>query len=133
MDPLLAWPPGIADVSAVTIRAARRRSARLPATVLSRGAGARRERRGQLGPRREDPLERGFGREPVYIREGGSIPIVNTFTQELGADALLLGWGQSDDNTHSPNEKFSLDDFHRGIRASAALWQELANLPHARK
>lgn len=73
-------------------------------------------------------IESGFGRAPVYIREGGSIPIVNTFTRELGADALLLGWGQNDDNTHSPNEKFSLDDYHRGTLASAHLWQELANV-----
>jgi succinyl-diaminopimelate desuccinylase len=74
-----------------------------------------------------DAIEHGFGRAPVYIREGGSIPIVNTFTRELGADALLLGWGQNDDNTHSPNEKFSLDDYHRGTLASAHLWQELAD------
>jgi succinyl-diaminopimelate desuccinylase len=73
-------------------------------------------------------VEAGFGRAPVFVREGGSIPIVTTFARELGADALLLGWGQNDDNTHSPNEKFSLDDYHRGIRASAYLWQELANL-----
>ena len=73
-------------------------------------------------------IEKGFGRAPVYIREGGSIPIVNTFSRELSADALLLGWGQNDDNTHSPNEKFSLDDYHRGTLASAHLWQELANL-----
>ncbi len=71
-------------------------------------------------------IEAGFGRPPVMIREGGSIPIVNTFAQELGADVLLLGWGQDDDNTHSPNEKFSLADFHRGIRSSACLWEELA-------
>jgi succinyl-diaminopimelate desuccinylase len=73
-------------------------------------------------------IEAGFGRAPVFIREGGSIPIVTTFTSELGADVLLLGWGQNDDNTHSPNEKFSLDDYHRGTRASAYLWQELAKL-----
>jgi succinyl-diaminopimelate desuccinylase len=71
-------------------------------------------------------VEAGFGRRPVFIREGGSIPIVNTFAELLKADVLLLGWGQNDDNPHSPNEKFSLDDYHRGIRASAALWQELA-------
>ena len=71
-------------------------------------------------------IEAGFGRAPVFIREGGSIPIVTTFTRELGADVLLLGWGQNDDNTHSPNEKFSLADFHRGIRASAHLWEELS-------
>ena len=74
-------------------------------------------------------IEAGFGRCPVFVREGGSIPIVNTFSRELEADVLLLGWGQNDDNTHSPNEKFSLADYHRGIRASAHLWQELAQLP----
>jgi succinyl-diaminopimelate desuccinylase len=73
-------------------------------------------------------VETGFGRRPVFIREGGSIPIVNTFADVLKADVLLLGWGQNDDNPHSPNEKFSLADFHRGIRASAALWQELSKV-----
>jgi acetylornithine deacetylase/succinyl-diaminopimelate desuccinylase-like protein len=74
-------------------------------------------------------IEAGFGRAPVYIREGGSIPIVGTFARELDADVLLLGWGQNDDNTHSPNEKFSLEDYHRAIKASAHLWSELAKLP----
>jgi succinyl-diaminopimelate desuccinylase len=73
-------------------------------------------------------IEGGFGRAPVYIREGGSIPIVTTFARELGADVLLLGWGQDDDNTHSPNEKFCLDDYHRGTLASAHLWEEMARL-----
>ena len=41
--------------------------------------------------------------------------------------SLLLGWGQDDDNTHSPNEKFCLADFHRGIKASAYLWNELSH------
>ncbi len=40
---------------------------------------------------------------------------------------LLLGWGLDDDNTHSPNEKFSLADFHRGIRSSARLWKEIGS------
>jgi succinyl-diaminopimelate desuccinylase len=71
-------------------------------------------------------IERSFGRAPVYIREGGSIPIVTAFREQLGVDVLLLGWGQDDDNTHSPNEKFSLEDFHRGTKASAYLWQELS-------
>jgi succinyl-diaminopimelate desuccinylase len=72
-------------------------------------------------------IEAGFGRRPVFIREGGSIPIVNLFAQVLKADVVLAGWGQNDDNPHSPNEKFSLDDYHRGTRASAALWKELAD------
>jgi len=71
-------------------------------------------------------IELGFERPPVFIREGGSIPIVTAFYERLGVDTLLLGWGLDDDNAHGPNEKFSLADFHRGIRASAYLWQELA-------
>jgi succinyl-diaminopimelate desuccinylase len=74
-------------------------------------------------------IESGFGTPPVYIREGGSIPIAGTFARELDADVLLLGWGQNDDNTHSPNEKFSLADYQRGILSSAHLWTELAKLP----
>jgi succinyl-diaminopimelate desuccinylase len=73
-------------------------------------------------------IEQGFGRPPVFIREGGSIPIVNVFHELLGVDTLLLGWGQDDDNTHSPNEKFSLADFHRGIRTSAHLWHALGKI-----
>ena len=68
----------------------------------------------------------GFGKEPVMIREGGSIPVVGSFKQILGVDTLLLGWGQNTDNLHSPNESFTVEDFHRGTRASAQLWAELA-------
>ncbi|MBX7168808.1 MAG: dipeptidase [Pirellulales bacterium] len=77
-------------------------------------------------------IERGFGSRPFAIREGGSIPVISTFRQRLGVDTLLLGWGLNDDNTHSPNEKFCLADFHRGIKASACLWHELAALPSLR-
>ena len=73
-------------------------------------------------------IQRAFGRAPIYSREGGSIPIVAKFHEALHADVLLLGWGQDDDNTHSPNEKFCLADYHRGIAASARLWEELGKL-----
>lgn len=76
-------------------------------------------------------IEQGFGRAPVFIREGGSIPVVNAFRELLGVDTLLLGWGLDDDNTHGPNEKFSLADFHRGIKASAYLWEELSKVTPA--
>lgn len=73
-------------------------------------------------------IEHGFGTRPVFIREGGSIPVVATFKQILGVDTLLLGWGQNSDNLHSPNEHFSVDAYHRGILSSAWLWQELGKL-----
>jgi len=73
-------------------------------------------------------IEIGFGKAPVFIREGGSIPIVNLFKQVLNLDSILMmGWGSPDDGAHSPNERFSLDDFHRGIRSAAALLHELGN------
>jgi acetylornithine deacetylase/succinyl-diaminopimelate desuccinylase-like protein len=70
-------------------------------------------------------LRQAFHREPVLLREGGSIPIVNDFKKVLGADTLLLGLGLPEDNAHSPNEKFDLDCFENGQRMSAFLWQEL--------
>ncbi len=73
-------------------------------------------------------LQSAFGKPPVMTREGGSIPVVATLQQQLKANALLLGWGQDDDNAHSPNEKFLVDDFYRGILASARLWEEIARI-----
>jgi acetylornithine deacetylase/succinyl-diaminopimelate desuccinylase-like protein len=70
-------------------------------------------------------LRRAFGAEPLLLREGGSIPIVNNFKKTLRADTLMLGLALPDDNLHSPNEKFSLDCFARGMFLSAWLWQEL--------
>jgi acetylornithine deacetylase/succinyl-diaminopimelate desuccinylase-like protein len=71
-------------------------------------------------------LKAAFGCEPVLMREGGSIPIVNVFKKILGAESLLLGLALPDDNAHSPNEKFDLDCFFKGQLMSAHLWQELA-------
>ena len=71
-------------------------------------------------------VQRGFGKEPVLVREGGSIPVVSTLQEILGAPTLLIGFGLNDDNAHSPNEKFDLGDYQRGIRTSAALLEELA-------
>jgi acetylornithine deacetylase/succinyl-diaminopimelate desuccinylase-like protein len=71
-------------------------------------------------------LQTAFGREPVLMREGGSIPIVTDFKRILGADTLLLGLALPDANAHSPNEKFNLDCFAGGQRMSAWLWKELA-------
>jgi len=71
-------------------------------------------------------IRAGFGVAPVFIREGGSIPIVNLFKEVLGLEAiLLLGWGRPDDGAHAPNERFSLDDFKKGVRSAAALLFEL--------
>ncbi len=66
------------------------------------------------------------GREVALIREGGSIPIVNTFKRILGADTLLLGLALPDCRAHAPNENFPVENFFAGVRLNKALLEELA-------
>lgn len=66
-----------------------------------------------------------YKKDPLYTREGGSIPIVADFKKTLGADSILMGFGLHSDAIHSPNEHFSLIDFHRGIKTSAAFFNYL--------
>ena len=73
-------------------------------------------------------IYKGFEIKPVLTREGGSIPIVTEIEDYSGSPVLLIGLGQTTDNWHGPNERFCLQDFHRGIRTSAALIYELAHL-----
>jgi acetylornithine deacetylase/succinyl-diaminopimelate desuccinylase-like protein len=72
-------------------------------------------------------IERGFGKEPVFTREGGSIPVVSTFQEELGVPSVLFGVGLPDENAHAPNEKLDIGNFHNGIIAAAYLYQEIGN------
>jgi acetylornithine deacetylase/succinyl-diaminopimelate desuccinylase-like protein len=58
-----------------------------------------------------------LAKETVFVRGGGSIPIVGDFIRELGTPTLLMGFGLPDDNLHAPNEKFHLANFHRGIES----------------
>ncbi len=76
-------------------------------------------------------LEKGFNKRPVYTREGGSIPVVATFQEELGIPTVLFGFGLPDDNLHAPNEKFNLANFFNGMAASAFLYEELAGIAKA--
>jgi acetylornithine deacetylase/succinyl-diaminopimelate desuccinylase-like protein len=66
-----------------------------------------------------------FGREPVIVGGGGSLPVVNDLERVLGAPVLLLGFGQPGESAHAPNEWFSAESFDRGMRTVAALWEEL--------
>ncbi|HYX25324.1 MAG TPA: dipeptidase [Thermoanaerobaculia bacterium] len=75
-----------------------------------------------------DAMEEIWGARPVRVREGGSIPIVSTFAAVLKCPVLLLGFGLNDDGLHSPNEKFNVSHFYKGIRSVARLLDRLGDL-----
>lgn len=68
-----------------------------------------------------------FQKEVLFTREGGSIPIVADFKKVLGVNSILMGFGLTKDALHSPNESFSLKDFHRGIKTSARFFEILSD------
>jgi acetylornithine deacetylase/succinyl-diaminopimelate desuccinylase-like protein len=64
-----------------------------------------------------DAMREVFGKETVFVRGGGSIPVVGDFVRNLKVPTVLMGFGLPDDNLHAPNEKFHLANFHRGIES----------------
>jgi len=74
-------------------------------------------------------LERSWTKKPVMAREGGSIPVMQTFQETHNVPCILIGFGLDDDQVHAPNEKFSLSSFHGGTRSIAYLYEELAKAP----
>jgi acetylornithine deacetylase/succinyl-diaminopimelate desuccinylase-like protein len=70
-------------------------------------------------------LATAFDREPVITGEGGSIPVVGDFQRILGAPVLLVGFGLPGENAHAPNEWMSEENYFKGMRAMAALWEEM--------
>jgi acetylornithine deacetylase/succinyl-diaminopimelate desuccinylase-like protein len=65
----------------------------------------------------KEAMAKVFGKETVFVRGGGSIPIVGDFVRELKIPTVMMGFGLPDDNLHAPNEKFHLANFHRGIES----------------
>ena len=72
-------------------------------------------------------LKETYGREPIFMREGGSIPIAALFYNLLGVPVVMMGFGLPDDNLHAPNEKYSLSQFYKGIRTVARFLQNLSH------
>jgi len=66
-----------------------------------------------------------FGKEPIFMREGGSIPVVGQFQEYLGLETVLMGFGLPDDKIHAPNERFYLPNFFKGIETSIRFLSEL--------
>ena len=74
-------------------------------------------------------LEATFGQAPVYIREGGSIPVCSSFSSILGLPVVLLGFSPPDEHAHAPNEWMDLRNYETSIRTIARMWAELVDLP----
>ena len=68
-------------------------------------------------------MEKTFGKKPIATRGGGSIPIVALFEKELGLKTVLFGFGLDSDNLHSPNEKYGLFNFYKGIETIPYFFQ----------
>lgn len=73
-------------------------------------------------------MSRAFGKETVFMREGGSIPIVTEFSKRLKSPVVLMGLGLNSENLHSPNEHFDLNHFELGIISSAYFMRELSDV-----
>jgi acetylornithine deacetylase/succinyl-diaminopimelate desuccinylase-like protein len=67
-----------------------------------------------------------FGRPTVFTRSGGSIPIVGDFARFIGIPTILMGFGLPDDGLHSPNEKYSVDNYYKGIMTVAHFFEQYA-------
>lgn len=72
-------------------------------------------------------LKAEWGKPAALIGAGGSIPVVQGFKEHLGLDSLMIGFGRKDDRVHSPNEKYDVESYHKGIRSWARLINEIAN------
>lgn len=94
-------------------------------TPLHGGSPWRADLDGPLFDAARRALATAFDREPVITGEGGSIPVVGDFQRILGAPVLLVGFGLPGENAHAPNEWMSEENFFKGMRAMAALWEEL--------
>jgi len=77
--------------------------------------------------------KKAFGAHPVFLRSGGSIPVVNAFQKYLGIPTVLMGFGLPDDQIHAPNEKFHLPNFYRGIETSVWLMAALQKALRAKR
>ena len=73
-------------------------------------------------------LAEAYGTEAKFIRGGGSVPVVGSFTEVLGAPSVLMGFGLEDENFHAPNEHFNLENFDKGMRALYTYWFKLAQV-----
>jgi acetylornithine deacetylase/succinyl-diaminopimelate desuccinylase-like protein len=113
----------VAQITPPTVRAVIRTYLRAKPAVIDRGHAAIR------AP--AIAYRRGFGATPVFLRSGGTIPVVHLLREILGIPTVLMGFALPDDRMHAPNEKFHLPNFFKGIATSIWFLAELARMPTA--
>ncbi len=115
----------VARVTPPTVRFELTTQSRARPAVLDRGHPAMRAA--------ARAYRRGFGAAPVFLRSGGSIPVVNVFQEVLGLQTVLMGFALPDSRIHAPNERFHLPTFERGIATCLAFLEAYAALPVGRR
>jgi acetylornithine deacetylase/succinyl-diaminopimelate desuccinylase-like protein len=75
-------------------------------------------------------MKKVWNKDTVFIRSGGSIPIVGDFAKHLHAPSVMMGFGLPDDGLHAPNEKFHIPNFHRGIESVIRFFEECGTENH---
>lgn len=118
-------PAEIGRLVEAHVRAVAPQGVTVQVTHLHGGHAWRADLSGPLYEAAARALAGAFGREPVITGEGGSIPVVSDFAKILGAPVLLIGFGLPGENAHAPDEWISQENFRKGMRAVASLWDEL--------
>ena len=116
-------PDEIARLFEAHVRRVAPEGVEVKVTALHGGRPWRADLDGPLYDAAADALEAAFGRRPVITGEGGSIPVVSDFERILGAPVLLMGFGLPGENAHAPNEWMSMENFTKGMRAAAMLYE----------
>jgi acetylornithine deacetylase/succinyl-diaminopimelate desuccinylase-like protein len=118
-------PEEIQQLMRAHVERVKPRGVTVTVTHLHGGHPWRADLQGHLFDAARRALASAFDREPVITGEGGSIPVVGDFQRILGAPVLLVGFGLPGENAHAPNEWMSEENYNKGMRAIAALWDEV--------
>lgn len=116
-----------ADIAAKTVKYLKELApptVRVEVVPMHDGAPVLFKRKGDALNAAMGAFEEAFNTKPVYMREGGSIPVTGQFQSVLGADSVLFGLGLPGDNIHGPNENFDLENFYGGIKASVLFFEK---------
>ena len=118
-------PDQIAKLFKAHVKRVAPKGVKVDVTYIHGGKPWKAELEGPLYDAARVALRAAFGKDPVIVGEGGSIPVVGDFARVLKAPVLLLGFGLPGENAHAPDEWISLENFSKGLRAVATLYEEL--------